>query len=84
MKFHVFSVYDGAASAFLPPFFLPAMGQAIRAFTDAVNDPNHQFAKHATDYSLWCIGIFDDSAGELSCDSSGKVKVVDAVSVLIK
>lgn len=59
----VFTIYDDKAKAYLPPFFLPEMGQAIRAFTDCVNDPTHMFGKHPSDYTLFCAGTFNDSSG---------------------
>lgn len=70
MKFKVFSVYDSKAEAFLPPFFLPAVGQAIRGFTDAAGNLEHPFGKHPADYTLFQIGSFDDSTGFVTCDAA--------------
>lgn len=61
MKLQIFSVYDSAAAAYLPPFFTQTTGLAIRSFQDAVNDTNHQFHKHALDYTLHLLGEFDDA-----------------------
>lgn len=33
MKLNVYSVFDAKVEAFLQPFFMPARGAAIRAFT---------------------------------------------------
>lgn len=63
MMLQVFSVFDNASKAFLPPFFVRSKGEAIRSFTDAVSDPQHQFAKHAADYILFELGSFNDSDG---------------------
>lgn len=63
MKHRVFAVYDVAAGANLPPFMMPRDQQAIRAFTDCVNSPSHQFGAHPKDYTLFFIGTFDDSTG---------------------
>jgi len=65
MLMKVFSVYDSAAGAYLQPFFMASRGQAIRAFTDLVNDGTHSFAKHADDYTLFELGTYDDSSGKL-------------------
>ncbi len=62
MLLQVFTVFDSKAEAYLPPFYLITRGQAIRAFTDSVNDPNHQFAKHPEDYTLFLLGSFEDSS----------------------
>lgn len=65
MKVYVFAIYDDKAKAFLPPFFMQQPAMAVRAFGSAVNDPNHQFFRHAADYSLFTLGMFDDSSGLL-------------------
>lgn len=57
----IFSVFDAAVKAYLPPFFARSKGEAIRSFSDAVNTEGHQFKKHSGDYSLWYLGEFDDS-----------------------
>ncbi len=62
----IFTVYDEKAKAFMPPFFLPETGMAVRVFTDCVNDPTHQFYKHPADYNLYDIGTFDDSCAKLT------------------
>jgi len=61
MKIEIFSIHDNKASAYLPPFNLPTTQMAVRTFTDTLNDPNHAFAKHPEDYTLFHIGTFDDS-----------------------
>jgi len=61
MKHKIYSVYDQKAEAYLPPFFLPAKGVAIRTFSEACNDPEHQFGKYPADYTLMELGTFDDS-----------------------
>lgn len=63
MKQMVFSVYDKAVGAFLPPFFVRALGEAVRSFEQACSDSGHQFAKHASDYTMYKLGEFDDVCG---------------------
>lgn len=58
-----FAVLDKAVGAFLPPFAQRSKGEAIRSFTDAVNDEKHQFSRHQGDYVLYSIGQFDDATG---------------------
>lgn len=62
----VFGVRDGKAQAFLQPFFSNAVGSAIRAFDDVVNDKSsgNQIAKHPEDYMLYELADFDDNSGE--------------------
>jgi len=63
MKFAAFSIYDSKAEAFSPPFFQPSVGLAIRAFEDMCRDESHPIGKHAGDYELFRLGVFDDSDG---------------------
>lgn len=65
MKQIVFSVYDIKAECYLPVFTYPAVGQAIRQFTDICNDENHPIGKHRGDFRLYRIGEFDDSTGDI-------------------
>ncbi|QCQ84932.1 nonstructural protein [Blackfly microvirus SF02] len=59
----VYSVFDNAAKAYLPPIFFRSKGEAVRGFVDAINSDGHQFQKHASDYALFELGSFDDSNG---------------------
>lgn len=65
MIWQIFTVYDIKAEAYLRPFYEQTKGSAIRAFSDACNDPNHHFHKHAEDYVLIQLGTYDDSTGEI-------------------
>lgn len=64
MNHLLFTVYDEKAEVFMPPFFVPTIGLATRAFSDCVNG-EHQFAKHPQDYTLFQLGHFDDSNAEM-------------------
>lgn len=65
MIYQVFAVKDSKAAAFALPFFLPRMEVALRSFRDAIKDPKHDMSRHPEDYSLWCLGEFDDNTGEM-------------------
>lgn len=62
----LFCVRDSKADAFLRPFSAETVGLAIRGFSDACNEPGHEFNKHATDYSLWRVGEFDVDTGVIA------------------
>lgn len=68
MQLGMYSIYDKKAEAFTQPFFQATRGLAIRAFTDACNMQDNQFAKHPEDYTLFLIGTFDDETGVLAQD----------------
>lgn len=65
MKLFVFAVYDAAAEAYLDPVFFATKGQMLRSFTDACNSSDHMFSRHAKDYTLFHIGMYDPSSGKL-------------------
>lgn len=65
MIHYVFTVYDSKAEAFLPPFFLHTKGLAIRSFINAATDERHEFYRHPGDYTLFCIGRWDDNSGAM-------------------
>lgn len=63
MQFNSYAIFDSKVGAFLTPFFLRSHGEAIRVFQTLANDPEHQFCKYAADFTLFCIGTFDDATG---------------------
>lgn len=56
----LFSVYDQKAECFIPPFFVPTVGIAKRAFKDCINSEDHHFGKHPGDYTLFYLGDWSD------------------------
>jgi hypothetical protein len=66
MKKCIIAVHDQASKAYGQPIFAPAIGVAIRSFTDEVNN-NHehnQMYKHPSDFTLFDLGLYDDNTGE--------------------
>ncbi len=63
----LFSVFDKKAEAFMSPFTFAATGQAVRAFSDTVNDGKSGFYRHPEDYDLYALGTFDECSGEFVC-----------------
>lgn len=81
MKLNVYSVFDVKAAVFANPFYMPNDAVAIRGFTEAVNNPQSVLNKHPEDYSLYKLGIFDDSVGKLESEAQ-PVVLVTAASVM--
>lgn len=65
----LFSVYDSAASRFLPIFPAETQEVAIRQFRHLVNQEGHQFNQFAEDYTLFHLGTFDPDTGSLTGNS---------------
>lgn len=61
----IYTIYDQKAEAYLTPFFLPTNAAAIRSISDLVNDLDHQFGKHSSDYMLYLIGEYDEQTGTI-------------------
>ena len=64
-KLKMFTTHDAVAGSFIHPFFLPNTAMAERAFTQAVNDPSHEFSRSPADYTLYEIGEFDPNSGTI-------------------
>jgi len=60
MRRNIVAVKDLALGAFLPPFFVPAVGVAVRQFGDEVKRDDSPMSSHPEDYELFDFGVFDD------------------------
>lgn len=76
------SIKDRAIDAFSRPFATPTIGAAVRAFSDAINDPTQEMNKHPDDYDLHELGDFDDSTGEIFM--TGPIQVAIGKQFIIK
>lgn len=61
----IYSIYDTKICAYMPPFFAITDGEAVRYVRGAVEDPNTMLNKYPEDYTLFCLGSFDDESGEV-------------------
>ena len=61
----IISVYDVKADVYTPPFFVHTKGEAVRSFSDEVNNKGSAIAAHPENYMLFCLGEFDESSGAL-------------------
>jgi len=65
MKLTVCTVRDIKAESFGTPFYVPALGIAIRSLTDEVNkNENSQLRNHSGDFDLYELGLYDDANGQ--------------------
>lgn len=64
-KLIVLAVMDSAVSAFNRPFFVPARGAGVRAFSDEVarKTPDNPMANHPFDFALYDLGTWDEESG---------------------
>lgn len=64
--FKVYAVYDQAVSAYLPPIFMRAHGEAIRSFERTISDKQHDFFHNAKDFSLHHIADWEDASAKFT------------------
>lgn len=65
MLTNAYSIYDVKSLTYSPPFFAVSHGAASRMFSDLANNTQTTVGLHPRDFSLYCIGRFDDNAGQL-------------------
>lgn len=80
MKIIVCAVRDSAMDSFAQPMFFPTIGVALRTFTDEVNreDPNNNLHKHADDYELHQLAVFEDETGTFDEEKRMLLRAKDA------
>lgn len=81
MRLIIVAVFDSAAQAFNRPFYVPAVGMAVRSFRDEVNReaPENSMYHHPNDFELFELGQFDDQTGrfELLPDPRSIARAID-------
>lgn len=65
METKIFTVYDAKAEAYLQPFFARNEGVAQRMFHQASLDEEHDFCRHAEDYTLFEMGVWNEDEGTI-------------------
>lgn len=69
MKSIIVAVRDQKSVSFTQPVTVPTRGSAIRSWGDQLNDPKNadqEQYKHPEDFTLWQIGEYDDTTGEIT------------------
>lgn len=74
----IVAVRDLATETFGRPFVVHHPRQAVRSFTDEVNNPESEVSRHAEDYELWELGAFADDTGDIS---SNPVRIARAIDL---
>lgn len=82
MILQAYAVFDTKAEAYLQPFFMRSRGEAMRAFMDSIQDEKHTFSRHAVDYKLMYIGLFDDSSGVIQGINTGPELVMSGAECM--
>lgn len=81
MQLNAYSVYDNKALVYGVPFFAPTDGSAVRSFSDLANDLQTTVGSHPGDFSLYCVGSYDDQDASF-LPLSPLRHVIDATALL--
>lgn len=65
MLLNAYTLYDAKALTYSPPFFASAHGAACRMVMDVSADPNTSVGRHPGDFTLFCVGQWNDATGQL-------------------
>lgn len=65
MKLNFYSIFDVAAGVYQNPFTSKTHGEVTRSFSDIAQDAEHPIGQHPEDYTLFCLGTFNDGTGEI-------------------
>lgn len=60
MQMTIYAIRDSKTEMYNRPFYAVAEGEAVRNFTDLVNDPTTTPGRHPADFALYRIGSYDD------------------------
>ena len=66
MLLQVCAVRDAKTEVFSQPMFFVTKGVAIRSFHDEVNRAGSDIQKHAEDFAMFSLGVFDDQKGSFT------------------
>ena len=70
MRLEVMAVFDQAAKAFLPPFFVASEAMAVRQFVLlAESQPKHDFVRFGDQFTLYRFGSWDNETGQFGAMS---------------
>ena len=80
MEQKLYIVHDSKSETYTAPTVHPARGQAIRSFSDAVNGGEGVLSQHPADFTLFEIGEFNPSTGEIGLYES-RQSIVNGIDV---
>ncbi|QGH72836.1 MAG: DNA binding protein [Microviridae sp. ct0DW36] len=66
MIYHIFSVFDYGAEHYMTPFYVENEKLAVRMFSDICQDSDSAIARHPSDFSLFCLGSFNNCSGDFN------------------
>lgn len=56
----VYAIYDTGISTWFPPLFFRNKGEALRWFSETVNNAESKLSKYPSDFTLFELGTWND------------------------
>lgn len=78
----LYVLYDVKSETYTAPTLNPARGQALRSFSDAVNDGKSILSQHPEDFTLFEVADYDTKTGVISVYET-KIAVANGLDVKI-
>ncbi|AXH73354.1 MAG: nonstructural protein [Microviridae sp.] len=66
MQKRFYSLYDEKADVYSNPFTAQNGAVALRSLATAASDPSTEVSKYPHDFTLYELGVFDDSTGTIT------------------
>jgi len=63
---NVYTIKDEVSTGYNPPFCATTNAEAFRTFLNLARDKSNMIGLHPGDYTLWCIGTFNEQTGILA------------------
>lgn len=81
MILNVYTLHDSKTLVYNSPFFAMNHGVARRMVSDVAADLNTSIGRHPMDYTLYCVGTYDDQTGFLT-PKEIREHVVDVIALV--
>lgn len=78
----LYAVYDAKGNEYRSLFPARSDGIAVRLFSSAVRLPDSELGSYPDDFSLVCLGFFDERSGEISREDARMVISARALVVI--
>lgn len=73
MIVRLYAIFDSASGVYDGPFRCKTDGEARRMFIDIASDAEHPIGKHPADYTLMCVGKWNDGTGHVMAEGPSKI-----------
>jgi hypothetical protein len=82
MILKIFSLFDEKAQTYNTPQYLAHEGEALRMLLTTLDDNKSMVSKFPEDFSLYCLGTFDDNSGKF--EGYNEPQLIKRISDLVQ